>query len=354
MATKKLKNGMRVTTKLDKSIYYDDLTRKFSRGLVDLDWLCTEEEESYSPVLYKAISDLRQDIRHFSRETLVTHRVILHELENTTDERDKVVLQRMFGTASIFRRSFRQQYGVDGAFMHHLKRYNLRKDTDITRALVKTINAQKDRIKERRNRFRDEYIYLSAVRPYFFELQKKGVSFKDDMETHINLTGFWEDEVKDDLNEYVQMIIDFAAQSGKTNYIEARLEEYDRIHTFQCKAKEERKAASNAKQLERRLDKLHKFIAAQYSKIRVNNKFMEYITGYYKYDSSYTSCKVIVALAKIGGHETITYYAGQEVSEDFNESSLFFNDDEAILQECLKECEEFENVLCCATMQLLS
>lgn len=89
----RLKNGVKVTTKLDKSIYYTDLTNKFSRGLVDLDWLCTESEESYSPILYEALSKLSNEIRCFDRETLVIQRVILSEIIDNEDEKDTVVLR---------------------------------------------------------------------------------------------------------------------------------------------------------------------------------------------------------------------------------------------------------------------
>lgn len=259
----------------------------------------------------------------------------------------------MYATISVFRRSFKQQNGINWHFMKQLERYKLRKNTEIVKALTKSIKQQHERVAQRRNRFRDEYIYLCAIRPYYFDLQKKGISFKSDIEKHIKLDGDWEEEVKDDLNNYVQMIMDFATNSGKTNYIEARAEEYDRIDMIHHKVEKEKKEASKARQLERRLDKLNKYVSSYYNRQVKHNVFMDLVTNHYKYNPSYKSCKIIVALSKINGHETIVYYSGQDVSEFASDASLFFDDDEAILQECIKECNEMENVLCTMTMQLL-
>jgi hypothetical protein len=173
------------------------------------------------------------------------------------------------------------------------------------------------------------------------------------MEEHINLIGLWEEEVVEDLDNYVDMIIEYAHESGKTNYIDARLERYEQVSARRNAMIREKEQARKEKKALKYETKLENFIRSQHNRKRENRIALDLATSNYRYDPRYKSCTVIVALCKYEDMEYFAYYAGQEVSTDINDASLFYDDDLKYLSECKRTCMEMEEVLCVSTMRLL-
>ena len=223
----------------DVRINYNSILKNFQSEIINNEWLVMNGEESFSKTLLELVKKTLDNMVYFNRENLIIQRVILHELSNADNEKDIVVLRYLYNGISYIRKTYYNMNDYYRAIYFPLKKYNIKKDSQLTKAIINDCDIVNKRIKEKRKMIKDEYIYLSAIRPYYFDLQKRGISFKSDIQNYVNLNGKW-DEEKDSFNDYIQNIIDFTAKSGKTNHIDARLECYDKINKYIENAKEEK------------------------------------------------------------------------------------------------------------------
>ena len=337
----------------DTVMYYEKIMKQLMRGVINNKWLCTDNEKSYTNTLIDIINKCKREIWFFRRETLIIQRVLLYELEKVQDEKDETVLNYLYISISKIRTSYKEMFAVFETIEYKLNNTEISENSDIAKAIIHDCATNTRRITEKRKMIRDEYIYLSMIRPYYFNLQKKGISFKEDIENHINIYGKWEDEL-DSFSQYVDGIIAFAEKSGKTNYIDARLENYDRVNINRINRELEKKQKNADKVLERQINKLNTYVHNKETTIRRNPNSQQSLidiimkqSGYH----TYCSCSVIVAIQKID-QEKIVFFTGTGFSTNIKNSKFYFDNEQQNMQKEKEVCSAYEGIKCVTTLQI--
>lgn len=337
----------------DVSFYYNDIMKDLRNNRINNKWLCNNNEESYSDYLYEIINKSINNILCFRREVLVTHLVILHELKNCEDNKDRIILEYMYHSLKLLRNTDLKIYDVLRSMSKKVKEYNIRKNSDIAKAILYDAKKIKERIERNRQMITNGYIFTSAVRPYYFYLQKQGIKFIDDINTHIKLDGKWEEE-KDKFDSYIDIIIKYSKESNNVSYKDARMEEYFRICIHKEKTEMHKQIERQEKTLCRQRTKLNKFVLKKEKSYRNQPwRIIDTITNNSKYDIRYTSCSAIVALCRIDNEEVFKYFTPHGLVSNIEYASLYFDNEIQDIEKYKEICESYDDVVCVSTVRLI-
>ena len=337
----------------DKMLYYGKIMDSFCKGDINKKWLCDKGEKSYSSELRNYVTNTINNVGNLGKESIFVQWALVHELKKCTDEKDKECLQYLYIGIKTIRSSFMGMFDKLCTIRDQLENYDIKENCDLAKAIIRNDRIHEKRTAEKRKLIREEYLFLSLVRPYYFYLQKKGISFTEDINNHVNMHNRWKDE-REKFNAYFNIILDFAEKSGNKNHINARLEEYKKIKNRNQREREHKKAISKERTLERQTTKINNFTSHWENTYKKQTwRIMKTVVNLPNYSLKYKSCCVIVALCRINGQEVFRYFTGSALTDDIHSAAFYFDDSIKDIDKYKEECSKCEDVCVVSTLVVM-
>lgn len=249
--------------------------------------------------------------------------------------------------------SFRKSSRFFKCIEDRMNQHNFAASSNVLKAVKHSVKKQTERCKNIFKQCLMDYVLKSIFRPYYiYHLSKHQIHLTDDIKEHtLSITPHSYEELIEKFEPYIQHIADYAEQSGKTNYKDIRMEEYDKMVEKRQKIKESKKQEQQEKRQQQFEERLHKFCIQKeqsyYNQRNIKQKTIQiatHITKQSNYDKNARNCCAIACLCKPEkGTSYFRYYDKTSLQSRITSINTFFFDNKD-LAEALEHAKTLPDV----------